>query len=63
LKTDAPILIGAPQKIEDPGLCRDPFQFEASKMQNSRVAKGCGIQIEAVITRSYPLTRWAKGLN
>src|SRR5882757_2690771 len=37
LKTDAPILIDAPQKFEDPGLCRDPFQIEVRRTPEAQL--------------------------
>jgi hypothetical protein len=36
LKPDAPVLTGAPQKIEDPGHCRDPFHFEEQRRTPNR---------------------------
>src|SRR5712675_2738661 len=37
LKTDAPVQIDAPQKIEDPGLCRDPFQIEVRRTPEAQL--------------------------
>jgi len=37
LKTDAPILIDAPQKFEDPGLCWDPFQIEVRRTPEAQL--------------------------
>jgi len=39
LKTDAPILIDASQKIDDPGLCRDPFQIDKRSVSPSGAAR------------------------
>jgi hypothetical protein len=60
MKTDAPVLTGASQKIEDPGLCRDLCQFEVRltkrvRGQTSLEARVCALGVSGAGSSICPI--------